>query len=78
MVPAALMGIDMDALLDSARGMVDACHADDPRHKSGLALGAVITAAAFAGRDKLTLSLPPQLEPFGSWVEPLVGESTGK
>ena len=68
----------MDALLVSARGIVDACHADDPRRNSGLAFGAVIAAAAFAGRDKLTLSLPPRLEPFGSWVEPLVAESTGK
>ena len=78
MVPAALMGIDTDALLSSARAMADACHDDDPRGNPGLALGAVMAAAARAGRDKLTLSLPPRLAPFGLWVEQLVAESTGK
>ena len=78
LVPAALMGIDMDALLASARAMADECHLDDPRCNPGLALGAVIAAAALAGRDKLTLRLPPRLEPFGLWVEQLVAESTGK
>ncbi len=33
---------------------------------------------ARAGRDKLTLVLPPALEPFGLWVEQLIAESTGK
>ena len=78
MVPAALMGLDTHALLSSARAMADACHDDDPRHNPGLALGAVIAAAALAGRDKLTLSLPARLASFGLWVEQLVAESTGK
>src|SRR5205807_6823269 len=37
-----------------------------------------IGAAARAGRDKLTLLLPPTLEPFGLWIEQLIAESTGK
>ncbi|MBI2829017.1 MAG: glucose-6-phosphate isomerase [Acidobacteria bacterium] len=78
MVPAALMGIDMNALLASARAMAEKCLVDNPRRNPGLALGAVMAAAALAGRDKLTLSLPPRLEPFGLWVEQLVAESTGK
>ncbi|MBF8299817.1 MAG: Glucose-6-phosphate isomerase, partial [Acidobacteria bacterium] len=78
MVPAALMGIDMPALLASARVMADACRVEDPRRNPGLALGAAMAAAALTGRDKLTLSLPPRLEPFGLWVEQLVAESTGK
>ena len=78
MVPAALMGIDTHALLSSARAMADACHTDDPRRNPGLALGAVIAAAALSGRDKLTLCLPPRLESFGWWVDQLVAESTGK
>ena len=78
LAPAALMGIDVHALLASARAMADECRVEDPRHNPGLALGAVIAAAALTGRDKLTLSLPPRLEPFGLWVEQLVAESTGK
>jgi glucose-6-phosphate isomerase len=35
-------------------------------------------AAARAGRDKLTLWVPPELQSFGLWVEQLVAESTGK
>jgi glucose-6-phosphate isomerase len=78
LVPAALMGIDMEALLGSARAMADACRVDDPRRNPGLVLGAMMAAAARAGRDKLTLSLPARLESFGLWVEQLVAESTGK
>jgi hypothetical protein len=43
-----------------------------------VALGLAMGAAARAGRDKLTLIVPPALEPFGLWVEQLVAESTGK
>jgi glucose-6-phosphate isomerase len=78
LVPAALMGIDVDALLDRADAMADACRADDPEANPGLALGALMAAAAAAGRDKLTLLLPDRLEALGLWVEQLVAESTGK
>jgi glucose-6-phosphate isomerase len=78
MVPAALMGIDIHKVLASARAMADACRAADPRRNPGLVLGAIIAAATRSGRDKLTLVLPPHLEPFGLWVEQLVAESTGK
>jgi len=78
MVPAALMGIDLDKLLASAREMAAACRAEDPTVNPGLALGAAMGAAARIGRDKLTLRMPEQLWPFGLWVEQLVAESTGK
>ncbi|MBI2189368.1 MAG: glucose-6-phosphate isomerase [Acidobacteria bacterium] len=78
LVPAALMGIDVDALLASAQPMVEACRTRDPRRNPGLALGAVLAAAAGGGRDKLTLSLPDALAPLGPWIEQLVAESTGK
>jgi len=44
----------------------------------GLALGAVIAEAALAGRDKLTLVADAQLVSFGSWLEQLIAESSGK
>ena len=69
LVPGALLGVDLDALLDRGSG-VD--------HEAGLRLGAVIGAAAKAGRDKLTFVLPPEIESFGLWLEQLVAESTGK
>ena len=78
LVPAALMGIDLEGLLASARDMTTACREHDPRANPGLALGAMMAAAAAVGRDKLTLLLPQPLESFGLWVEQLVAESTGK
>lgn len=78
MVPAALMGLDLDRLLAGAREMERACRLTPVRENPGLALGAVMDAGFESGRDKLTLLLPKRLESFGLWVEQLVAESTGK
>jgi hypothetical protein len=78
MVPAALMGLDLDRLLAGARAMESACRLSQVRENPGLALGAVMGAGFKCGRDKLTLLLPERLESFGLWVEQLVAESTGK
>ena len=78
MVPAGLMGADIDAILASARQMESACRVVDVTQNPGCAMGAFMAAAAQEGRDKLTLILPKQLESFGLWVEQLVAESTGK
>lgn len=79
LVPAALIGVDTHALLDSAEEMACACApcvpaADNP----GLYLGALIGEAAKAGRDKLTFVLPPEIASLGTWLEQLIAESTGK
>jgi glucose-6-phosphate isomerase len=78
-VPAALMGIDLDRLLDGARAMAAACGpgvpvGDNPALRLGVALGEL----ALHGRDKLTLVFDGPLAPLGAWVEQLVAESTGK
>ena len=78
MVPAALMGLDLDRLLAGARAMESACRIAQSRDNPGLALGAVMNAGFERGRDKMTLLLPKPLESFGLWVEQLVAESTGK
>ncbi len=78
MVPAALMGADVNVILDRARAMERACRDTDVRANPGLALGAFMAAAAEAGRDKLTLLVPRQLASVGLWIEQLVAESTGK
>lgn len=77
LVPAALQGVDVQAVLDEARSMAAACRlapADNP----GLQLGAAIGEAARAGRDKLTILTTPRLGALGDWVEQLIAESTGK
>ena len=78
MVPAALMGANVDEILADARVMESACRATSVTANPGLALGAFMAAAAGIGRDKLTLFLPKPLASFGLWVEQLVAESTGK
>ncbi len=69
LVPAALLGYDLDALLESAASV-------DP--VSAVRLGVEIAHAALAGRDKLTVQVPEKFAAFGLWVEQLVAESTGK
>jgi glucose-6-phosphate isomerase len=78
MVPAALMGLDLDRLLAGARAMDSACRIAPGHDNPGLALGALMNAGFERGRDKMTLLLPARLESFGLWVEQLVAESTGK
>ena len=78
-VPAALMGQDLDALAGWGLAMLSAAEpGPDTETNPAAALALVIGAAALAGRDKLTLVVPPALEAFGLWVEQLIAESTGK
>ena len=59
MVPAALMGIDLDALLAGARAWPTACRVADPRSESRASRSARSwPPRAQAGRDKLTLLVP--------------------
>jgi glucose-6-phosphate isomerase len=75
LVPAALIGADLSALLEGAAG---AARRSKGPGNDAARLGATLGALALAGRDKLTLVLSPALFPFGPWVEQLIAESTGK
>ncbi len=90
LVPAALLGVDLDALVGAGVRMAAACGpaipaADNP----GMLLGAVMAAlgrtapAAADGRraparDKITFICSPDVAALGAWIEQLVAESTGK
>jgi len=78
LVPASLIGIDLDALLASATTMLGACRQPDPAVNPGATLGLAIGTLAQAGRDKLTLLVDDDIAGFGAWVEQLIAESTGK
>jgi transaldolase / glucose-6-phosphate isomerase len=79
LVPAALMGADVRALLESAGVAEQASVAfDSSQANSGLWLGLTLGELAVHGRDKLTFAVDPPLSSFGLWVEQLVAESTGK
>ncbi len=79
LVPAALIGMDIDVLLDRALSVARASSEEVnvneiPAAKLGVALGEL----AKAGRDKLTFIISQEIESFGDWVEQLLAESTGK
>jgi transaldolase/glucose-6-phosphate isomerase len=77
LVPGAIIGGPMREMLSGAADMAEGCKQENHQN-AGLELGAFIGAAAAAGRDKLTVVLPPSLHALGLWIEQLVAESTGK
>ena len=77
MVPAALAGADVAALLAEAAEATDACK-DEAHHNPGFLLGAALGEFALAGRDKVTFLAGPDWEAFPDWAEQLIAESTGK
>ncbi len=79
MVPAALMGIDLDRFWGEARKMIEACGVDVPDASNpGLSLGTIIAALGAEGRDKIMVFASPSINSFGNWVEQLMAESLGK
>jgi transaldolase/glucose-6-phosphate isomerase len=79
LVPAALYGIDINAMLQGAVEMMRACGAQGPvADNPGLKLGTTMGVLAKQGRDKLTLITPESLSSLGLWLEQLLAESTGK
>jgi glucose-6-phosphate isomerase len=79
LVPAALMGIAVDALLHRAQIAEQNCTAyDASSSNSGLWLGLLMGSLAQRGHDKLTFVVSEPIASFGLWVEQLIAESTGK
>ena len=79
LVPAAVIGLDVGALLDRAWTMAVACAPTVPVEENpGLSLGAAVGTLATRGKDKLTFYAGGSLAPFPVWTEQLVAESTGK
>jgi glucose-6-phosphate isomerase len=81
LVPAALIGVDLETLLDRALTMAcncEACNCPMDGDNNGGRLGAIMGELAKAGRDKITFVTSPQIASFGDWVEQLIAESTGK
>jgi transaldolase/glucose-6-phosphate isomerase len=77
LVPAALIGADIEILLDQAVRMAEAS-ALSADSNPGVQLGAALGEAARAGRDKATFVTSASLAGFPDWIEQLVAESTGK
>ncbi|HWQ05235.1 MAG TPA: bifunctional transaldolase/phosoglucose isomerase [Longilinea sp.] len=79
LLPAALLGLDLDKWLARAETIMMVSEPSIPAGRNpGLVLGAVLGEAALVGRDKLTFITDPELSAFGSWLEQLIAESSGK
>lgn len=76
--PAAVMGVDLEALLDSASDLAASAQGLRAEDDPAVALGIAWAAHAMEGRDKLTLRTSPGLASFPGWIEQLVAESLGK
>lgn len=78
-VPAALWGVDVNAVAASAAALKAASGANIAADANdALGLGALMGVAAQRGTNKMYLFASPSLVSLGSWVEQLVAESTGK
>jgi len=74
MVPAALLGIDLERLFERTAEMVEACRFAEGN--PGLELGKQLGEGWRAGRDKICID--ESEGGFGLWAEQLIAESTGK
>jgi len=78
-VPLAVIGRDVRAFLERAKGMQVSCEGDvPPAENPGAQFGLVLGALAKGGRDKVTIITSPSIADFGAWAEQLLAESTGK
>lgn len=77
LVPMALIGMDIRALLASAEEMRRQSKFDAVQNPAAQ-LGLLMGEAHNEGMDKMTLIASPEVSTFAYWVEQLVAESTGK
>ena len=75
LVPAALLGMDIEKLLASAEKISSVSKST---YSPGFALGALLGESALAGRDKLTILADAPVPALAGWVEQVIAESSGK
>ena len=77
LVPAALVGIDIKKVMESARNAEELCSADDLDNPASN-LAAFLFDNYKNGRDKFSFFTPKRGRVLGLWIEQLVAESLGK
>jgi hypothetical protein len=78
MVPAALAGVGLKKIVDSAEKIISETKSNNLNEDTGTYLGAVLGTLTNEGVDKVTFITPGKVSYFGAWVEQLIAESTGK
>ncbi len=77
LVPAALLGVDLNWLLQRASAMAEECRKGNSENTAAW-LGVALGQMALLGKDKLTFLSSSSIAHFVAWVEQLIAESTGK
>lgn len=79
-VPAALVGTDIKKLFNRAEEeiLLSKKSADQITLNHSAIFGVIVGMLAKSGKDKLTIITSERIKSFGSWVEQLIAESTGK
>lgn len=79
LLPAVLMGADVERVVEWARQLEYECSPRLPESaNAAVRLGTALALYARGGRDKLVLTASGSVAAFPLWVEQLVAESTGK
>ncbi len=79
MVPAGLMGLDINNFLNIAIEMAKACGPNvSAQDNPGTILGVILGVCGKLGKNKITLIVSPGIQALGAWLEQLLAESTGK
>ncbi|MCK5087186.1 MAG: hypothetical protein KAQ90_06680, partial [Melioribacteraceae bacterium] len=80
LVPAALIGINTSNLIDRVMKMVAESQltGENISNNTAAELGIILAELANNGVDKVTFILSDEIKHFGTWVEQLIAESTGK
>jgi len=78
LLPAALIGADVDQLLMHVAQAMAAWEVDPWSDAGPAQLGALMSRGVAAGRDALFLVVAEAAGGLGSWIEQLVAESSGK
>jgi glucose-6-phosphate isomerase len=79
LVPATLIGVDLQKLLSRAQEMMELCRPSPAlENHPGAVLGNTLGILAENGRDKVTFNTSPSIASYPNWIEQLLAESTGK
>lgn len=78
MIPAAVMGLDLQKLLSNAKNMAESCKSNNLEANPGASLGIKLGLWSNEHKDKVTFIVSPIIAELGAWLEQLLAESTGK
>ena len=76
LVPAALIGVDLNLLFENLRQFCDQVKSGDDTTVTELAQ--LLGNSALAGKNQMRLNIAKPIQVLAGWIEQLIAESTGK